>query len=79
MVTIMRIPIYLEIETGGTDRARVTKVLQEFVFPLMLKEIVSFGNDLHFTRENQRKMEELVGPFSMKVLSDVQAMAKKDI
>jgi len=79
MVTIMRIPIYLEIETGGNDRAKVTKVLQEFVFPLMLKELISFGNDLHFTEPNLRKMHELVGPFNMKVLSDVQAMAKKDV
>lgn len=79
MVTIMRIPIYLEIETGGTDRAKVTKALQDFVFPLMLKEIIAFSNDLYFTKENQRKMNELVGPFNMKVLSDVQAMAKKDI
>lgn len=76
MNTVLRIPVYLEIETGNVDRAKVTKAMQTIIIPEIVRNLVSFGNKMTFTQREKETLQDLVGPFQCKLLSEVQALVK---
>lgn len=76
MVTILRVPVYLEVETGNIERAKVTKAMQELIIPQIVRGLVSVGNKFTFSTEEHRQLHSIFGPFSCKLLTDVDALAK---
>jgi len=76
MNTVLRVPVYLEIETGNVDRAKVTKAMQQIIIPEIVRNLVSFGNKMTFTQKEKEELQNLVGPFQCKLLSEVQALVK---
>lgn len=77
MVTILRIPVYLEIETGNIERAKVTKAMQELIIPQVVKGLVSVGNKFSFSREEVIYLQNAIGPFSCKMLTDVDVLGRQ--
>lgn len=77
MITILRIPVYLEVETGNIDRSKVTKVMQSDIIPQIVKGLVTIGNKFSFDPEEARRIQLAVGPFSCKMLTDVEALVTR--
>lgn len=41
MITILKFPIYVQIESGNVDRALVSKASKETLYPLLLEYLAS--------------------------------------
>jgi hypothetical protein len=75
METILKIPLYLSVESGGVDRNKVTKLMQEMILPQMANGFAAFGNE-HFTLSLEEKMtiQRTIGPCNFKILTVLEAM-----
>lgn len=76
MITILKIPIYLAVETGNVDRLKVTRAMQKEIIPQFVKQIAE--RQPTFTSEEVRSLQNQMGPFSCRFMTDVEAMAKTD-
>lgn len=76
MQTVLKIPVYLEIETGNVDRAKVTAAMQKIIIPELVRHLITFGNKITFSSEEKIFLQNSIGPFQCKLLSDVQALVK---
>ena len=75
MVTILKIPLYLEVESEPQDRAKVTKTIQTLVIPLIIKHIKAKGLLGSFDRSDISRIKGEIGDIDIKLLSDTEAMA----
>jgi len=78
MKTILKIPIYLEIETGNIDRMKVTRAMQGIIIPEYVKAFAHFGEQCKYTVQEQETLQKLIGPFSTRVLTDIEILKKPD-
>lgn len=78
MITILKIPIYLSVETENIDRLKVTSSMQKVIIPQLIKLLASYGNKLAFTEEEVIRLRKEIGTFRCKMLTDVEAMARKE-
>jgi hypothetical protein len=78
MKTVMRIPIYLEIETDNIERSKVTKAFNDMILPEILKHFTTFGNRMNFDQREILYLQTTIGPFSCKILSEIDALVKKN-
>lgn len=78
MMTVVKIPVYLKIETGIQDRAKVTKYAQRFLIPRIIAHWKSKGFAGYFNREEARDAEALMEGIDIELLTDVQAMVKRN-
>lgn len=78
MITTVRVPIYLMLESQNMDRAKVTKLLDQLIIPEITKHLISFGNKMNLDPHEITHLKLHLGDsFELKLVSDVQAMAKK--
>jgi len=75
MITVIKIPIYLSIETDNMDRSIVTKTAQNVVVPRLIKTWQSKGLTGLFNYTEARQIDAVLGKLNeWKLLTDVQAM-----
>lgn len=75
MITVIKIPIYLSIETDNMDRSVVTKTAQQIVVPRLIKSWQSKGLTGLFTSADIQRVDAILGKLNeWKLLTDVQAM-----
>lgn len=79
MKTVMRVPLYLEIETDNIERAKVTRAFQEMILPEIIRHLASFGNQMKFDQREMTFLQTTIGPFSCKILTEVEALVKKTL
>lgn len=77
MITILKIPLYLEVESEPQDRAKVTKCIQTMLIPLIIKHIKAKGLVGSFDRVDVSRIKNEIGDIDIKLLSDTEAMAGK--
>jgi len=78
MITVLKIPIYLKVETDDMDRSKVTRLAQQSVIPLLVKHWQSKGLAGIFPKELSRNVDAQLGDFNeWNLLTDVQAMDGK--
>lgn len=75
MITVIKIPIYLSIETDNMDRSVVTKTAQQVVIPRLIKVWQSKGLSGLFSSVEAQQVDAVLGKLNeWKLLTDVQAM-----
>lgn len=66
------------LESDNLDRAKVTKALESIVMPELVKHLISYGNEMSFEPQEVNMLKLTLGnSWDMKLISDVQAMAKR--
>lgn len=75
MITILKIPVYLSVETDDQDRAKVTKTVQQMVIPRIIKTWQTRGFAGFFDSVDNQRVEAVIGDIDIKLLTDVEAMA----
>lgn len=78
MITILKVPIYLSVETDNIDRFKVTSSMQKIIIPQLVRILASYGNKLTFNAEEKAILQKEIGSFHCKMLTDVEAMTKRD-
>lgn len=76
MITILKIPIYLAVETDNVDRLKVTRAMQGRIIPQFVKQFADLGQNLQFTSEEHQYLQSQMGPFHCRIMTDIEAMAK---
>lgn len=79
METIVKLPIYLKVETAGNvDRAKVTKLIREAIAPRVINQMKKGFtlNRLFSIQELQMLKDTLGSGAEVDLLTEVQAMAK---
>lgn len=77
MITILKIPVYLSIETDVQDRSKVTKLAQTRVIPRIIANWQTRGFSGMFDSATARAIDKELGNNDWKLLTDVQAMADR--
>lgn len=77
MRTVLKIPLYLSVETENIDRLRVTSAMQKEIIPQIVRLLASVGNKISFSQEESQSLQKQIGPFDCQILTDIEAMAKK--
>lgn len=78
MITTMRVPIYLMLESDNLDRAKITKLLDQMILPEIVRILITIGNKSSFNQMEDVILKQTLGEsWTMKLVTDVQAMAKK--
>jgi len=78
MITVLKIPIYLKVETDDMDRSKVTKLAQQSVIPQLIKHWQSKGLHGIFSKELSQNIDAQLGNLNeWNLLTDVQAMDGK--
>lgn len=68
MKTILKFPVYIEIDTDNVDRARVSSLSKEVLYPLLLNYLAS----ARVRKDVLGKMsEELKSPVSVQILTEL--------
>lgn len=79
MITVLKVPLYVSIETDNIERAKVTKLLQQAIIPEIIRNLVSVGNKyLKLSPQEYQLLTEEIGSFSLKLMTDLEAMARKE-
>lgn len=77
MITVLKIPIYLSVETDSMDRAKVTKVAQSLVIPRIIQYWQNRGFVGMFDKGASLRLDAELGNNDWKLLTDVEAMVGK--
>lgn len=77
MITVLKVPIYLKVETDNIDRSKVTRLTQQIVIPLLIKHWQTKGLYGIFSAEVGRQVDAELGNNDWSLLTDVQAMDGK--
>lgn len=77
MITVLKVPIYLKVETDNIDRSKVTRLTQQIVIPILIRHWQSKGLFNIFSGEVARKIDAELGNNDWSLLTDVQAMDGK--
>lgn len=77
MITVLKVPIYLKVETDNIDRSKVTKLTQQVVIPTLIKHWQSKGLRGIFSNEVIKHVDDQLGHNEWSLLTDVQAMDGK--
>lgn len=78
METILKIPLYLKVVSGGTDRAIVTKTVQNIILPNLVRHIAERVSLVGSLDKGQiDEVKAAIGNIDIEVLTDVQALIKK--
>jgi len=77
MITILKIPLYLEVESEPQDRAKVTRAVQSILLPLVIKHFKAKGLMGFLDRGAAEKVKAELGDIDLRLLSDVEAMTGK--
>lgn len=73
MVTLIKQPIYLSIETDNIDRGKVTKATNEILYPRLLE----FLSNAKFRSAVIKEFNEAIGTSStIKLLTEVDVLRK---
>lgn len=73
MITVIKQPVYLSIETDNVDRALVSKATREVLYPQLIK----FLSNAKFRSEVMREFNEIVKtPSTVKILTEFDVMNK---
>lgn len=77
MITVLKVPIYLKIETDNIDRSKVTKWSQQVVIPILIKHWQTKGLSGIFSGKVARQLDSELGNNDWSLLTDVQALDGK--
>jgi len=77
MITVLRIPIYLKVETDDIDRSKVTKLAQQVVIPTLIRHWQTKGLSNIYSSELAKQVNAELGHNDWSLLTDVQAMDRK--
>jgi len=78
MITTMRIPLYIALETGGSaDRAQIVKMMENVLIPDLVKHFTSIGSNLKLTREELVEIQKVCKPLSINILSGRDALQER--
>jgi len=77
MITVLRIPIYLKVETDDIDRSKVTKLAQQVVIPILIRHWQTKGLSNIYSNELAKQVNAELGHNDWSLLTDVQAMDRK--
>lgn len=73
MITVIKQPVYLSIETDNVDRALVSKATREILYPQLIK----FLSNAKFKLEVMKEFNELVmTPSTVTILTEFDVMNK---
>lgn len=73
MITVIKQPVYLSIETEVVDRALVSKATREVLYP----RLIEFLSNAKFRSEVIKEFNEIVkSPSTIKILTEVDVMNK---
>ena len=75
MKTILKLPIYVEIETDNVDRARVTSAANQILYKCLLEYL----SGAQYTRSNLKEFREAAGVdnVSVKLLTELDLFKEK--
>jgi hypothetical protein len=73
MITILKFPVYVQIETGNMDRSRVSSFSKEKLHPLLLQYLASAGIKKTVLDEFSR---EFGSPVSVTLLTELDLINK---
>jgi len=77
MITVLKVPIYLKIETDNIDRSKVTSLTQQVVIPKLIRHWQSKGLTGIFSAAEARQIDVSLGNNDWSLLTDVQALDGK--
>jgi hypothetical protein len=77
MITVMKIPIYLRIETEDVDRAVLSREISERLMPRLVKVLCSLGNRSSLTEMEAKALQEISSKFHIDLIDEVSAMIKR--
>lgn len=67
------------LESDNLDRARITKLLESLILPEMTRHLISIGNKFSLDQSEVNQLKLALGnTWNMKLVSDIQAMVKKN-
>lgn len=74
MITTMRLPLYIMLESDNVDRSKVVKILDQVVIPQLTKMIISYANKAQLSAEDFRLISEVCHLESIRVIDASQAL-----
>jgi len=77
MITVLKVPIYLKVETDNIDRSKVTRLTQQVVIPILIRHWQTKGLHNIFSKEVAQRVSAELGNNDWSLLTDVQAMDGK--
>lgn len=78
MITTLRIPIYIALETeNNVDRAQVVKMMESVLIPDVVKHFISIGSRMKLTTEELAKIRQVCNPVSINILSATEALQER--
>lgn len=78
MITTMRLPIYIALETdGNADRAQIVRVIENVLIPDVVKHLVSFGNQLSITPLEWEQIQKVCKPVAVRLLTATDALQER--
>lgn len=75
MITILRFPVYVQIETGSVDRAMVSKEAKKILYPILLEFL---HRKAKYKRQYLDELSKSLGgtPVSVVYLADLEMIHK---
>jgi len=74
MITTMRLPLYIMLESDNVDRSKVVKVLDQVVIPQLTKLLISYANKAQLSVEDYRLISEVCHLEAIRVIDASQAL-----
>lgn len=73
MVTILKFPIYIQVESDSTDRSRISQISREILYPHLLEYLASAKIKSKVLGEISR---EIGNPISVSFLTEIDLIHK---
>lgn len=77
MKTILKIPLYLEVEHENTDRVVTVGTIEKIIVPQLTHHVISFGNKLKVEPKEHAQLKSFLGNYSLKLVDKFTAMDGK--
>lgn len=77
MKTVIKIPIYLEIDTETTNRETIVNKVRAIFLDDLVSKLSAYANKFHFSVAEATEMQKHFGKFSIKVMTDREILKTK--
>jgi len=77
MITTLRIPIYLMLESDNVDRSKVVAVLEKQIIPSLVNILTNVSKSITLDPHEIASLRAVSGPFSIQVVSGKKALTER--